>query len=170
MPSILTNIKEKILSILRDKDRMRELILYVFFGALTTLVNWIAYFLVTRALGMNGYEQGSGPYQLIANIGNVAAWVLAVLFAYFTNKKYVFQSKADAKTGAWREFWLFVSARAASLVIFDVALFNLLLLLGMNADWDKLLMNALVILFNYFASKLVIFRKKGEETEGKTQK
>ncbi len=170
MPSILTNIKEKILSILRDKDRMRELILYVFFGALTTLVNWIAYFLVTRALGMNGYEQGSGPYQLIANIGNVAAWVLAVLFAYFTNKKYVFQSKTDAKTGAWREFWLFVSARVASLVIFDVELFNLLLLLGMNADWDKLLMNALVILFNYFASKLVIFRKKGEETEEKTQK
>ena len=170
MPSILTNIKEKTLSILRDKDKMRELILYVFFGALTTVVNWIVYFLVTRALHLNGYEQGSGPYQLIANIGNVAAWVLAVLFAYFTNKKYVFQSKTDAKTGAWREFWLFVSARIASMVIFDVALFNLLLLLGMNADWDKLLMNALVILFNYFASKLVIFRKKGEETEGKTQK
>ena len=170
MTSFLTRLKEKILSILRDKDRMLELALYVFFGALTTLVNWIVYFLVTRLLGLNGYEQGSGPYQLVANIGNVAAWVLAVLFAYFTNKKFVFQSKADAKTGAWREFWLFVSARLASLVIFDVALFNLLLRLGMNADGDKLLMNVLVILFNYFASKLVIFRKKGEETEGKTQK
>ena len=170
MPSILTNIKEKILSILRDKDKMRELILYVVFGFLTTLVNWIVYFLVTRLLGLNGYEQGSDPYKLIANIGNVAAWVLAVLFAYFTNKKYVFQSTADAKTGAWREFWLFVSARVASLLIFDASLFNLLLILGVNADADKLLMNALVILFNYFASKLVIFRRKGEETDQRAPK
>ena len=169
MPSLLTKIKDKILSILHEREKMRELILYVVFGVLTTAVNWIVYFLVTRLLGLNGYEQGSGPYQLVANIGNVAAWVLAVLFAYFTNKKFVFQSKADAKTGAWREFWLFVSARLASLVIFDLLLFNLLLFLGMNADWDKLLMNVLVILFNYFASKLVIFRKKGEETEREAQ-
>lgn len=170
MPSFLRKIKEKILSILRDRDSMRELILYVVFGALTTAVNWIVYFLVTRLLGLNGFEQGSVPYQLVANIGNAAAWVLAVLFAYFTNKKYVFQSNADARTGAWREFWLFVSARAASLVIFDLALFNLFLLLGMNADWDKLLMNALVILFNYFASKLVIFRKTGGGEERQAQK
>ena len=52
----------------------------------------------------------------------------------------------------------------------DLALFNLFLLLGMNADWDKLLMNALVILFNYFASKLVIFRKTGGGEERQAQK
>ena len=170
MPSILTNIKEKILSILRDKDRMRELILYVVFGALTTAVNWAVYFLVTRLLNLHSYPEGSGSYVLIANAGQVIAWVAAVLFAYFTNKKYVFQSTTDGKTGAWREFWLFVSARLASLVIFDLALFNLLLLLGMNADWDKLLMNALVILFNYFASRLVVFRKKAEDQPEQPEK
>ena len=170
MPSVRTKCKEKILSILRNREKMRELFLYVFFGALTTAVNWIVFFLVTRLLGLNGHPEGSGPYVLISNIANVAAWILAVLFAYFTNKRFVFQSKAGLASGAWREFWLFVSARAASLVIFDLALFNLFLLLGMNADWDKLLMNALVILFNYFASKLVIFRKTGGGEERQAQK
>lgn len=160
MPSVLTKWKQKILSILHDKAKMRELILYVVFGALTTAVNWIVFFLVTRLLGLNGHPEGSGPYVLISNIANVAAWILAVLFAYFTNKRFVFQSKAGLASGAWREFWLFVSARVASLLLFDVALFNLLLLLGMKAEWDKLLMNVLVVAFNYFASSLVIFKKR----------
>lgn len=151
---------EKVKALLRDKEKMKEMILYIVFGALATLVNFVVYFLVTRLLGIQNMEQGSAQYKLTANIGNVAAWVMAVLFAFFTNKKYVFQSETDRKTGAWREFWLFVSARAASLVLFDVALFNLLLLAGMNADLDKLLMNVIVIIFNYFASKLVIFKKK----------
>ncbi|MBR4360389.1 MAG: GtrA family protein [Clostridia bacterium] len=156
-------ILNKIKAILHDRQKMRELTLYVVFGVLTTLVNWLVYFAVTRLLGMNRMEQESAQYKLIANIGNVTAWVLAVLFAFFTNKKYVFQSDRGAKTGAWKEFWLFISARLASLLIFDLALFNLLLWLGVNADWDKLLMNGLVILFNYFASSLVIFRKKEKE-------
>ncbi len=160
MPSVLTKWKQKILSILHDKAKMRELILYVVFGALTTAVNWIVFFLLTRLLGLNGHPEGSGPYVLISNIANVAAWILAVLFAYFTNKRFVFQSKAGLASGAWREFWLFVSARVASLLLFDVALFNLLLLLGMKAEWDKLLMNVLVVAFNYFASSLVIFKKR----------
>ena len=160
MPSVLTKWKQKILSILHDKAKMRELILYVVFGALTTAVNWIVFFLVTRLLGLNGHPEGSGPYVLISNIANVAAWILAVLFAYFTNKRFVFQSKAGLASGAWREFWLFVSARVASLLLFEVALFNLLLLLGMKAEWDKLLMNVLVVAFNYFASSLVIFKKR----------
>lgn len=153
-------IMEKIKAILLDKARLREMILYIVFGALTTAVNYAVYFAVTRLLGIQNMEQGSAQYKLAANIGNVAAWILAVLFAFFTNKKYVFRSETNRASGAWREFWLFVSARVASLVLFDAGLFNLLLFLGMNADLDKLLMNVLVIVFNYFASKLVIFRKK----------
>ena len=156
-------IMNKLQAMLHDRQKIRELTLYVVFGVLTTLVNWLVYFAVTRLLGMDRMEQDCAQYRLAANIGNVTAWVLAVLFAFFTNKKYVFQSDRGTKTGAWKEFWLFVSARVASLLIFDLALFNLLLWLGMNADWDKLLMNGLVIIFNYFASSLVIFKKKEKE-------
>lgn len=153
-------ILNKIKALLHDKEKMRELILYVVFGALTTAVNWVVYLVVTGVLGMNNLADGSAKFVLISNIGQVTSWVLAVLFAYATNKKFVFQSKTDVQNGAWKEFVLFVSARVASLLIFDLLLFNALLLLGMNDKWDKLLMNGLVIIFNYVASRFVVFKKK----------
>ena len=154
---------EKIKALIKDKKKMRELILYVFFGLMTTVVNWVVYLAVTGALGLSSYGEGSASYLLISNIGQVTAWILAVLFAYATNKKYVFQRLKDRRSGALKEFWLFVSARIASLLIFDLLLFNVLLFLGVNDRWDKLLMNGLVIIFNYVASRFVVFQKKGEE-------
>ena len=150
---------EKIKELLRN-EKIREIVSYLVFGVLTTLVNWAVYLAVT-ALSPKG-ASGETP-MLISNIGQVLGWVASVLFAYFTNKKYVFQSNATAQNGAWKEFWLFVSARVASLLLFDLMLFNVLLLLGVNDKWDKLLMNVLVIVFNFVASKFVIFRKKSKE-------
>ena len=155
---------EKIKGLLSNKEKIRELVLYVFFGVMTTAVNWAVYLMVTGALGLSGQAEGSASYLVISNIGQVTAWILAVVFAYATNKKFVFQSRKDRHNGALREFWLFVSARIASLLIFDLLLFNALLFLGVNDKWDKLLMNGLVIIFNYAASRFVVFRKKkGEE-------
>ena len=151
---------EKIKSLLRD-EKIREMIAYLVFGALTTVVNWAVYLALTMLLSPNP-ENGNVPL-LVSNIGQLAGWIVSVLFAYFTNKRFVFQSGATAQNGAWKEFWLFVSARVLSLLLFDLLLFNVLLLLGMNDKWDKLLMNVLVIVFNYAASKFVIFRKKKEK-------
>lgn len=159
MKAILNKIK----ALLQDKEKMRELILYVVFGVLTTVVNWVVYLAVTGLLGMNSLPEGSAKFVLISNVGQILGWIISVLFAYATNKKFVFQSEAGVKNGAWKEFFLFVSARVASLVIFDLLLFNGLLLLGMNDKWDKLLMNVLVVIFNYVASRFVVFKKKKEE-------
>lgn len=159
----MNQILEKIKALLKNKAKMRELILYVVFGALTTAVNWLAYLAVTGLLGLGGLEEGGGQYLMVSNIGQILGWILSVLFAYATNKKFVFQSHAGIQTGAFREFWLFVSARIASLLIFDLLLFNALLLIGLNDKWDKLLMNVLVVIFNYAASRFVVFKKsKGE--------
>ena len=154
---------EKIKSLLGDKKKLREIFLYLVFGVLTTAVNWIVYLAVTSLMGLSAEVEGTARYALIANIGQILGWILSVLFAFFTNKKFVFESTATAKTGAVKEFLLFVSARVASLVIFDLALFNLLLLFGLNDKWDKLLMNVLVIIFNYVASRFVVFKKKKSE-------
>ena len=142
-----------------NDPRIREMIVYLVFGVLTTLVNWAVYLVYSKIIRLDGMEQGSARYLLFTNIGQVLGWVVSVLFAFFTNKRYVFQSTAARDSGALKEFWLFVSARLASLLIFDLGLFSLLQIAGMNDKWDKLLMNVLVVIFNYVASKFVIFRK-----------
>lgn len=152
---------EKIKALLKDKEKMRELITYVIFGVLTTAVNWSVYKLLSWALGMESHDDGSAMYVLLGNISNISAWVISVLFAYATNKKFVFRSKTDSSKSAWKEFSLFVSARVLSYLIFDLLLYTLLLYV-LPHDLDKLLMNVLVVIFNYVASRFVIFKKKGE--------
>lgn len=149
---------EKLKGLLNDKEKMREMAVYIIFGVLTTLINWVIYTLLTWALGMEGYPEGSGSYLFIGNVSNAVAWVVSVLFAFFTNKRYVFKSSATRENGAWKEFGLFVSARVLSLLIFDLGLYTLLLFV-LPHQVDKILMNVLVVVFNYLASKLVVFKK-----------
>lgn len=141
-----------------QSPRLKELVAYLFFGVMTTLINWLSYIILTLVLGLNQLPPNSASYYTIANLSNITSFILSVLFAFFTNKKFVFRSKSNLK-GTWREFGLFVSARVLSYLIFDLALFNLLL--GqMDHRLNKLLMNVGVVLFNYVASRLVIFKKR----------
>ena len=150
---------KKIKGLLQDKEKMRELIVYVFFGVLTTVVNWVIYTLLTMVLGMTSYPEGSASYVLIGNAANAVAWIVSVLFAFFTNKRYVFKSEKTRENGAWKEFGLFVSARVLSYLLFDLGLYTVCLFF-LPHQVDKILMNVLVVIFNYLASKLVVFRKK----------
>jgi putative flippase GtrA len=151
---------EKFRALFREKEKLREVVSYLFFGLLTTLVSWLVYIAMTGLLDLGGQAAGSAGWRLIANASNITSWVLAVSFAYITNKRFVFKSTQN-KGGAWREFVLFVSARALSMLLFQILLFNLCLLM-MDDKLAKLLMNVLEVLFNYFASKFVVFNKKGD--------
>ena len=82
----MKQIIEKIKALLKDRAQMRELVLYLVFGVATTAVNWLAYLGVTQALGIGSQAEGSGPYLLISNVGQVLGWELSVLFAYATTK------------------------------------------------------------------------------------
>lgn len=156
----MKKLMAKIKTLLDNHRQLQELAMYLIFGVLTTAVNWAAYLLLTWALGLRQTLPGSTPYLIISNIGQIVGWVLSVLFAFVTNKRYVFRSHSENRKGVWRELGLFVSARVASLLLFDLGLFTVLQLCGMNDKWDKLLMNVLVIVFNYVASRFVIFKKK----------
>ena len=156
----MKKLMAKIKTLLENHRQLQELAMYLIFGVLTTAVNWAAYLLITWALGLRQTLPGSTPYLIISNIGQIVGWVLSVLFAVVTNKRYVFRSHSENRKGVWRELGLFVSARVASLLLFDLGLFTVLQLCGMNDKWDKLLMNVLVIVFNYVASRFLIFKKK----------
>ena len=130
--------------------KYKEVISYLIFGVLTTVVNFIVYFLFARVFRVNDI------------ISNVIAWVLSVLFAYITNKIYVFESKTTERKEIFREITSFFSCRALSGVM-DVGLFALgVKLLAMNDLIMKIITQILVVILNYVFSKVFIFRKKKE--------
>ncbi len=132
-------------------EKYRELASYLFWGVMTTLVNYAAYFICTKALGINYLAS------------NAVAWVAAVVFAFWVNKVYVFRSeKRDAKTMA-REIASFVSARVFSGVLETGMLFLFVEGMHFNDSVIKVIASVLVVIMNYILSKLIIFRKHGEE-------
>jgi putative flippase GtrA len=93
-------------------------------------------------------------------IANAIAWVLAVAFAFITNKLYVFRSKSFEPSLLRRELISFVGARLLTLGIDELGMMLLVSVMGMN-DWiAKTIVNVLVIVLNYILSKLFIFKKE----------
>ncbi|MBQ8136044.1 MAG: GtrA family protein [Clostridia bacterium] len=154
----MKKIIEAIRGVWNDREKKKELLLYVAFGLATTAVNWIVYEIMRRLVGLDALTADPVWFRIMGNVCNTTAWIVSVLFAFFTNKKYVFQSREHGWRGAGKEFLLFVSARLLSYFLFDIGLYTLLLYV-MPDRLDKLITNVLVVIFNYFASKLVIFKK-----------
>lgn len=132
----------------------RETVSYLVFGVLTTVVNIVSYLPLYKLLLLAGLGE------TLANVvSNTTAWVLAVLFAYATNKIFVFQSKTGSVKAAMREFGLFVGARAASYVVDMGGMLLLVNLLHVQNAVAKILTNILVVIINYFFSKWFIFNR-----------
>lgn len=128
-------------------ERFRELFWYGVFGVLTTIINMVAFWLFADALNVH--------YM----VANVIAWVIAVAFAYVTNKLWVFESKSWARSVWIPECIGFVSARVATGLL-DMGLMYLMIsIIGVPKMWAKLVSNVVVIIGNYVLSKLVVFRK-----------
>ncbi|HBF4079510.1 GtrA family protein [Clostridioides difficile] len=125
----------------------RETILYLFFGAFTTLVNIVSYLFFTRVILFDFM------------VANALAWILAVLFAYVTNKFFVFESKRIEIKFLFKEFLSFVSFRLLSGVVEMLIMYVMIDLLFVNDVIVKIFTNIVVIVLNYLFSKMIIFRK-----------
>lgn len=124
-------------------DLKKELILYVVFGVLTTVVNIIAYVVFAKFLNVNYI------------ISNIIAWFLSVLFAYITNRIWVFESKSD---NILREISLFFGGRLFSGVV-DTSLLYLMVDILLIGDFvSKVVTQIIVVVLNYVISKLVVFK------------
>lgn len=153
-----------------EKLLQYEIISYLVFGVLTTAVNLASYWLVNKPAG-ESYETmvlftvKSFDFRWIY-LSNAAAWVVSVLFAFFTNKLFVFESRSfRAKTVA-REMASFVGARIISFILFEELFFGLLVNF-INSYIAKIIIAVFVVIFNFIASKLVIFKKKGTQESEK---
>ncbi|ENY8713428.1 GtrA family protein [Clostridioides difficile] len=125
----------------------KETILYLFFGAFTTLVNIVSYLFFTRVILFNFM------------VANALAWILAVLFAYVTNKFFVFESKRIEIRFVFKEFLSFVSFRLLSGVVEMLIMYVMIDLLFVNDVIVKIFTNIVVIVLNYLFSKMIIFKK-----------
>lgn len=135
-------------------EKYREMILYLFFGGCTTLVNIVSYYICSQI--------GIGTA-----ISTVIAWVLSVLFAYITNRTFVFASKAHGISAVLKETANFFLCRLATGLL-DLAIMVIFVdLLHFNGMVIKILSNIIVIILNYVASKLLIFKEKSKT--GKTK-
>ena len=122
---------------------LRELVLYVVFGAFTFFVNIAVYFLFEDVLGVNYL------------ISNIVAWFFSVLFAYITNRIWVFESKSP---DILKEMALFFGGRIFSGVV-DTALMYLFIDVMMIGDAiSKIVVQIIVIVLNYIFSKLIVFK------------
>lgn len=124
-----------------------HLMAYLFFGALTTAVNYAVYLPCYNLLGMT------------ATVSNVIAWAAAVVFAYLTNKLFVFKNHDWSKNTVIPEFAKFVGCRVGSGAIETVFLFLTVDVLQWSGNWMKLIIAVVVVIVNYIASKIVVFRK-----------
>lgn len=120
---------------------------YVFFGGLTTLINLVVFWVTHEQMGINWA------------VANIIAWFLSVLFAFFTNKTWVFHSRYTTVWAFLKEIFLFFGARGASLVIDQSIMWIGIDLLHVGAMLTKLVDQIVVILINYVFSKW-IFKKK----------
>ena len=125
-----------------------DIVSYLFFGVCTTIVNYLVYIPCYNFLGMS------------ASVSNMVAWVVAVAFAYLTNKPFVFKSNDWSAATVVPELTKFVGCRIGSGVAETIVLFLAVDLLGWNGNIWKLVTQVMVTVMNYVASKLVVFRKK----------
>ena len=129
--------------------KKREIALYLVFGVLTTVISLLSFKLFNFLLGENLYL-----------INNVFSWILAVSFAFVTNKLWVFESKEWKSPLIFKEILLFLSARVFSLLVEELGLFLLIDVLGsINPDISKLIMQIIVVILNYVLSKFLVFKK-----------
>lgn len=122
---------------------------YIIFGIFTTIVNFISYVIFTKLMGLD--------YKTAASL----AWLVSVIFAFITNKLYVFKTATTKKLHLLKELSGFIFFRVLSYFV-DIG--SIIVLVEVLNLWDtisKVIASAIVAVFNYFASKYIIFRTKG---------
>ena len=121
---------------------------YLVFGALTTLVNILAYSILFYALHINNATS------------NVIAWIVGATFAYITNKLYVFNSKVTNKKELLKEIVYFYGCRLLTLAVDEGIMILTVDKFGWNALLMKIIANIIVIILNFIFSKILIFKNK----------
>lgn len=130
--------------------KYEEIIRYLIIGVLTTIVSMILFY-----IPINTFLDGN--IQLELQIANIISWIGSVLFAYITNRKYVFKVKGKS---TFIEFLKFIESRVITLFLDMFVMYISTSLLLVNYNFAKIVSMILVVIFNYILSKIFVFKKK----------
>ncbi len=130
--------------------KYREIINYLIFGVLTTVVSIVSYMLFANLLF-------SEKTDITVQISNILSWIFAVIFAYLTNRKYVFNSKSEGKE-KYKEVFNFFLARFFSLIIDMALMFVLFSLMHIDDTISKIIVQFVIVIINYVFSKFLVFK------------
>lgn len=131
--------------------KYEEIFNYLIIGVLTTVVSLVSYFIFSKVLPIE-----KSLYFILAN---TLSWVLAVIFAYITNKIFVFKSNTKGKE-AYNEAIKFISSRIFSFLVDIIIMFILVKVLMFSNSLSKLIVQIVVLILNYILSKIIVFKKK----------
>jgi putative flippase GtrA len=135
--------------------KYKEIINYLIFGVLSTVVSLAVYYGLTLTI-----LDPNNAVQL--QIANILSWVSACTFAYFTNRKWVFENKDKANLKEASKFYL---SRVSTLLIDMGLMFIFVTKMGVNDKIMKLIVQVIVVILNYIFSKFIVFREKKNETK-----
>ena len=138
--------------------KYKSVILYIIFGGLTTVVDWSISFLLYYLWG-----DAIEATPVLLHGANVIAWVAAVAFAYVTNRVWVFESKRHGLLPILGEIAAFAGGRVLTLLLQEAIMGIFCTWLGFNEYLFKIIAAVLVVILNYFISKLLVFRKTKRE-------
>ena len=139
---------EQLWSRIRARLVNRETISYFIFGVLTTLVDWVSYRIMTRGRGVD------------YRVATAGSWAAAVLFAFVTNKLFVFESRSLNAKRVWAEFVPFVACRVATGLFTLAAMIAMVDGMGIREDFAcKVVVSGISLVLNYVFSKWLVFRK-----------
>ncbi len=135
------------LKVIVKKFLTKEVIFYILFGIFTTVVNLLVFYLLTLT-GLN------------ENIANIIAIITAVLFAYFTNRRLVFNSTASTLKEKLIEFYKFMLGRAFTMIVEALGFSLMFDIMKLDKLISKIIISFIVIVLNFFISKFFAFKKK----------
>ncbi len=126
----------------------KEVLMYLFFGGCTFLISVLSYSFFNVGFGIN---------ELVANI---ISWVIAVFFAFFTNRIWVFDGRTSGTEAFFAQMMSFLCGRLVTLLVEEIILYLFITRMGLNSIVMKVIAQIIVIALNYILSKLWIFKKK----------
>ena len=136
-------------------QKYREQGLYLIFGGLTTVIDWVISFGLYYL-----WKDAMQATPALVHVADVIAWVAAVLFAFVTNRTFVFESKQKGFLPIARELTTFAGGRVFTLLLQEAIMAVFVTWLGLNVYLFRIIAAVLVIILNYIISKLLVFRRK----------